>query len=100
MKKKVEPFCKNCRLYNPGTSKCGVAVLVGGEQFHLPVDPEDRCFFEESFFYENNQGMIESFKPEVQQARWWVEDEQGNKTDGDGRVRIEYPEGFFGEEKD
>ena len=33
----------------------------------------------------------------VEQVRWWVEDpETGNPTDGNGTVKIEYPEGFFG----
>ena len=99
-KKKVEPICGNCRLFNPDTNKCGVAVLISGEQFHLPVEPEDQCFFEERFFYENNKGELEHFTPEIQQARWWTEDEKGQKTDGNGKVMIEYPEGFFGQEKD
>jgi len=32
------------------------------------------------------------------QVRWWVEDENGNPTDGDGKVKIEYPNDFFGPE--
>jgi len=98
-KKKVKPICGNCRLYNSKTNRCGVAVLIEGTQYHLPVDAEDACFFEQAFFYENNKGSIEEFKPEVQQVKWWVEDPQtGEKTDGNGSVRVEYPPGFFGKE--
>jgi hypothetical protein len=35
---------------------------------------------------------------DVKQVRWWTEDEKGQKTDGNGVVKIEYPEGFFGSE--
>jgi hypothetical protein len=97
--KKIEPLCKNCRLYNESTGHCGVAVLVSGQQIHIPVESEDKCFFEEEQYFENKDGDIESFKPEVQQVKWWVEDEKGNKTDKDGNVKIEYPPGFFGKEK-
>ncbi len=98
-KKKIEPICRNCRLFNPESSFCDVKILYKGEKINLPVDPEDKCFYEQEFFYENNKGNLESFKPEVQQVRWWTEDPvTGEKTAGDGRVKIEYPEGFFGKE--
>lgn len=49
----------------------------------MPVRPEDSCHMED-------MGI------EIQQVRWWVEDEKGEKTDREGKVKIEYPEGFFG----
>jgi hypothetical protein len=32
----------------------------------------------------------------VDQVRWWVENKEGKKIDGNGIVKIEYPENFFG----
>jgi hypothetical protein len=29
-------------------------------------------------------------------VKFWVEDKEGKKTSGEGTVKIEYPEGFFG----
>jgi hypothetical protein len=83
-KKKVEPKCRNCLLYDQKKGICKVAILVDGEQIHLPVFPEDNCHMDEL-------GIP------VEQVRWWVEDPSGNPTTGSGKVKIEYPEGFFGE---
>lgn len=94
----MEPKCKNCRLFNASRSRCGVAVLIEGKQIHLPVEPEDTCFFENEFVSINEDGDIEKFKPEVQSVRWWVVDPKTNKPAENGVVKIEYPEGFFGEE--
>ena len=50
----------------------------------MPVSQKDRCHMDEL-------GIP------VEQVRWWVENpETGERTDGDGTVKIEYPEGFFG----
>lgn len=84
MKKKKE-VCGNCRIYNPEKGTCGVAVLIEGKQYHMPVFPKDKCHMEEL-------GI------EIQQVRWWVEDENGKPTDGNGKVKIEYPNDFFGKE--
>lgn len=79
-----EPKCGNCLLYNRTDQTCGVAILMEGQTYHLPVDPGDSCHMDEL-------GIP------VQQVRWWVEDPKtGEKKDGDGVVKIEYPEGFFG----
>lgn len=86
MAKNIEPLCKNCLLYNPQKGHCKVAVLIEGKEHHLPVFPNDRCHMDEL-------GI------EVQQVRWWVEDEKGKPISGKGKVKIEYPEGFFGEEQ-
>lgn len=85
-KKAVEPKCKNCLLYDREKGQCKVAILIDGKQVHLPVFPEDNCHMDEL-------GIP------VQQVRWWVEDPStGKPTDGNGEVKIEFPEGFFGKE--
>lgn len=82
--KKIEPTCGNCLLYRRDKGDCGVAVLIEGKTFHMPVEPKDHCHMEE-------------LGVEIQQVRWWVENkETGEKTDKEGLVKVEYPEGFFG----
>lgn len=81
----VEPICNNCLCYDRDRGRCKVAILIEGRQFHMPVDPGDRCHMDE-------------LQIPVEQVRWWVEDKQGKKTNGPGKVKMEYPEGFFGEE--
>lgn len=50
----------------------------------MPVSPTDDCH-------------MDALGIPVQQVRWWVEDPKtGEKTDKDGVVKIEYPDGFFG----
>jgi hypothetical protein len=51
----------------------------------MPVDAGDSCHMDEL-------GI------EIKQVRWWVEDEKGNPTTGDGVVKIEYPQEFFGKD--
>ncbi len=85
-KKPLEKICGNCLLYNREKGECKVAVLVEGKEYHLPVFAKDKCHMEE-------------LNIPVQQVRWWVEDENGNQTDGNGTVKVEYPIGFFGEER-
>lgn len=87
-KKRVERICGNCKLYNAQRGVCSIVVLFNGERHHVPVDPDDSCFYEEG------QGFIE----DVKEVKFWVENEKGEKTDGNGVVKIEYPEGFFGED--
>lgn len=78
-----EPKCKNCLLYNSRKGICKVAILVDGEQVHMPVFPEDNCHMDEL-------GIP------VEQVRWFVEDPKtGKPTSKNGTVKIEYPEGFF-----
>jgi hypothetical protein len=82
----VEPKCKNCLLYNREKGECKVAVLIDGEEHHLPVFPEDHCHMDEL-------GI------EVQQVRWYIADPKTGKPADKGEIKIEYPEGFFGKEK-
>jgi hypothetical protein len=85
-KKLIEQVCGNCLLYNSEKKECKVAVLIEGTEYHMPVSPRDKCHMDE-------------LNIPVQQVRWWVEDENGNKIDGSGTVKVEYPIGFFGEER-
>lgn len=82
-KKQVEKICGNCLLYNPKKKECRVAVLINSEEYHMPVDVKDKCHMDE-------------LNIPVEQVRWWVEDSQGNPTNGNGTVKIEYPTEFFG----
>jgi hypothetical protein len=87
MGKEIEKICNNCLLYNRQNSTCKVAALIDGKEYHMPVDPGDKCHMDEL-------GI------EIKQVRWWVEDKEGNPVDGDGVVKIEYPDDFFGKEKE
>lgn len=98
MKKQIAKICKNCKLYNPAKNHCSVVILHEGERIHIPVDSIDPCFFEGEYFDPTSKAM-ESFIEDVKEVRFWVEDEQGEKTAGDGVVKIEYPDNFFGKEE-
>lgn len=79
-----EPRCGNCLLFDKTNETCNVAILIEGERYHMPVNPEDKCHMDEL-------GIP------VDQVRWWVEDPStGEKTDKNGVVKIEYPDDFFG----
>ena len=88
--KKLQRVCKNCRLYNPAKNNCSVVIMHEGEKLHIPVDPDDPCFFEQQYFDPTTQA-IENFN-EIKEIRAWVEDPTGQKTDGDGVVKIEIPD--------
>lgn len=99
MKKNIKRICKNCRLFDPAKSECSVVVLFEGQRTKLPVLAEEACFFEEMYFDPTTKAM-EDFAEDIQQVRFWVEDAEGQKTDGNGTVKMEYPEGFFGSKID
>lgn len=84
-KKEIKKICNNCLLFNREKGECRVAILHEGAEYHLPVFPEDNCHMDE-------------LGVEIKQVRWWVEDQKGNPTDGNGTVKIEYPSDFFGKE--
>lgn len=84
MKRNIEKICENCQLFNPKLSNCSVSILMEGKKYNMPVDPKDKCHMEEL-------GI------EINQVRWWVEDKDGNPTNKNGIVKMEYPENFFGE---
>ena len=77
--------CGNCLLYDPEKKHCKVAILIEGKKFNMPVFVDDNCHMEE-------------LNIPIQQVRWWVENEKG-EPDSKGKVKIEYPENFFGPEK-
>lgn len=83
-KREIKKICGNCLLYNPEKKECKVAILIEGEEFHMPVFVQDSCH-------------MDALNIPVQQVRWWVEDDNGKPTEGSGKVKIEYPEGFFGD---
>ncbi len=107
-KKQVKAICGNCLLANTKTSTCMVAILHAGEQYHLPIKPSDECFFENEFTartpeYDQKGNLTnvnqEKFKVGVEEVKWWTENPKtGKRTTGDGVVKIEYPDGFFGKE--
>jgi hypothetical protein len=94
-KQEVERICGNCRLFNPQTLECSVVILHEGERHRIPVDPTDSCFFEDEYFDPTSKAM-ENFVDDIKEAKFWVENEKGEKTDGNGTVKIEYPDGFMG----
>lgn len=93
--KSIEPICKNCRLFDGHQSICKVVILHEGQKINLPVEANDPCFFEQTYFDPILQR--EETLNEVKQVRFWVEGKDGKKTDKNGVVKMEYPEGFFGE---
>jgi hypothetical protein len=93
----IERICRNCKLFNPDTSECAVVILYEGQRLRLPVLAHEPCFFESQYFDPTTKAM-EDFAGDIQQVRFWVENDKGEKTNGDGIVKIEYPEGFFGKE--
>jgi len=87
-KKHVQPICGNCRLFNAETKRCSVVVLVEGQKVNIPVDPEDKCFFETEFVAKDG----DAFKVEVNEIKMWTEDPKTGKKSDKGVVKIEYPE--------
>lgn len=94
MKKTIERICKNCKLFDAKSRVCAVIILHEGKRRNLPTDAEDKCFFEQGYFDPTTRA-IEDFAGEIQEVKFWVEDENGEKTRGDGKVMIQYPENFF-----
>lgn len=95
-KKHIDRICNNCKLYNPQKNHCSVVILYEGERTHIPVDPQDACFYESGYFDATTKA-VEDFAVDIQEVKFWVETEDGRKTDKDGIVKMEYPEGFLGE---
>ena len=96
-RKQIDRICQNCKLFDPASSRCSVVVLYEGERHRLPVHPKDPCFFENAYF-DPVANRFDDFADEIKEVKFWVEDENGQKTDKHGTVKIEYPEGFVGNE--
>jgi len=75
----MEKECKNCLLFDKEKKLCKVAILIDGEKFNLPVDPNDNCHMDE-------------LQIPVEQIRWFEEKKDDKKT-----IKIEYPEHLFKE---
>lgn len=75
----MEHKCKNCLLFNKKKLECKVAILINGQEVHMPVNPEDFCH-------------IEELGIEVDQVRWTESEDENKKK----CVKIEYPNNFFG----
>jgi len=88
--KKIERICRNCKLYNPEANHCSVIIIHEGAKLNLPVDADDPCFFEQEYFDPTTKAM-EDFN-EIKEIKAWVENEAGEKTDGDGVVKVEIPD--------
>lgn len=86
----MDRICKNCRLFDHHSRTCAVRLVNGTEVIRdVPVDPYDTCLWED-------MGLAEF----IREVRFWVEDPTtGEKTDGNGQVKIQYPSEFFGEDK-
>jgi hypothetical protein len=94
MGNKIQKICGNCRLYDPQRGECRVVILWEGERRNLPVEPQDQCFYEQEFGAGGSKFIPAD---EIKQVRFWVEDPTtGEKTNKNGTVKVEYPEGFFG----
>lgn len=109
-KKQIERICNNCKLYDGNRKECSVVVLVEGNRYKIPMDPEDTCFYETGYFDPTTKAT-ENFAEDIQEVKFWLEDEKGRKV-GKRKwwqfwkkpentvVKIEYPKGFFGKEKE
>lgn len=95
MKKNIKKICKNCQLFDPSKNVCAIIILHEGERIKLPVEENDECFFQGQYFDPTTKSL-EEFSSDVQQVRFWVEDKNGQKTNGNGTVKMEFPENFFG----
>ena len=80
--KKVERICKNCGFFDSKNEKCKVIILHEGQKYNLPVSPGDSCH-------------MEALGIDVQQIRFWTENERGERTPWEGIVKMEYPVDFF-----
>ena len=96
--KNIEQVCGNCKLYDPSKGVCRIVVLNEGQKDNIPVEPQDRCFFDDIYFDPVSHEKA-NLLDQVKQVRFWVEGKDGKKTDGNGTVKVEYPDGFFGDLK-
>lgn len=94
-KRKKEPFCKNCLLYDFHKKHCKVVVLYEGEKINPPTSPNDYCIFEQPYQSTNDKGEKEIWKPEVEQIKWWCENPNTGEKSDRGIVKMEYPENLF-----
>jgi hypothetical protein len=108
--KQIERICKNCKIYNAKTEECSVVVLYEGKRLKVPMSPEDKCLYETEYFDPTTKS-IKDFAEDIQEVKFWLENEKGQKvgkkkwwqiwkSNENTVVKIEYPQGFFGKEKE
>jgi hypothetical protein len=85
-KKEVKEICGNCRIYRHEKGDCGVVVINEGQKIHIPVSPEDKCFFNNQFIANPAPFKLEEFGVDIKEIKFWEED---------GGVKIEFPEELF-----
>ncbi len=84
--KEEKRICGNCLLYNSKKQNCRVAVFHEGIEYHIPVEPLDKCFFENTEFSDGDASINH-----VEQIRWWVENPETGLPAESGVVKMEYP---------
>ena len=94
-KKKKEQVCGTCRLYNHKKGTCRIAVLYAGEQIYVPVDPVDKCFYENQYLPVKKSGETDPVLDHIKQVRFWVEDPGTGKPAKEGVVKVELPKEDF-----
>jgi len=99
-KKELKHICANCQLYDMENRYCKVVILFEGKRIHPPTEPESYCLFEDEYEAIDEKGNIDKWKPEIQEVKWWVEDPNSGEKSDSGVVKIEYPIGFFGKDKE
>lgn len=62
----VEQICKNCKLFDPKEKTCQVVVVMDGEHYELPTEPENECFWVKN-------GLVDDIK----QLKAWSDGENG-----------------------
>ena len=108
-KKEIERICNNCRLFDANNRQCSVVVLVEGNRYKIPMDAGDKCFYETGYFDPTTRA-VEDFADHIEEVKFWLEDENGKKVGAkkwwqfwkpakNTVLKIEYPEGFFGQEQ-
>ena len=97
-KKAIEPRCRNCKLYDWEAKVCKVIILYQGSRINVPTDPNDLCLYEDKFTEISPDGKIKEFSVKPEQVKMWVENPITGKRAAKGVVKIEYPEGFYGDE--
>jgi hypothetical protein len=75
--KYIQKICKNCQLFNPIESVCGVIVVYGGEQLELTTKPNDRCHWERVDRELNAEFGKDDSPIQIDQIRMWSDSKQG-----------------------
>ena len=104
-----KPICERCQLFDAKKGFCRVLIipppgvaeefgLQKGQKINIPVSAKDECFFEQEFkAIDKEHSNVERFKIEVQQVKVWVENPKTGERCKQGVVKIEYPEGYWGD---